>query len=149
MIKPGDTLLFDVELLGFHEKAKERWEMSAAELMEEATKTKVMLHTSVCYRRSLQGPLVLRKRVTALGLGAVCLVFLERAWRRDYCLSHAYLFQRQRDCRQVPVKPKFPYAATAVVAYTALRTIQVYKCLLLFSSFCEELRTQLSTAVGI
>lgn len=41
MIKPGDTLLFDVELLGFHEKPKERWEMSAAELMEEATKIKV------------------------------------------------------------------------------------------------------------
>lgn len=41
VIKPGDTLLFDVELLGFHEKAKERWEMSAAELMEEATKIKV------------------------------------------------------------------------------------------------------------
>eukprot|EP00752_Nemacystus_decipiens_P018415 g16514.t1 len=40
VIKPGDTLLFDVELLGFHEKAKERWEMSAAELMEEATKMK-------------------------------------------------------------------------------------------------------------
>lgn len=47
VIKAGDTLLFDVELLGFHEKAKERWEMSAAELMEEATKTKVLrtLHT--------------------------------------------------------------------------------------------------------
>lgn len=41
MIKPGDTLLFDVELLGFHEKAKEKWEMSAAELMEEAIKIKV------------------------------------------------------------------------------------------------------------
>lgn len=41
MIKAGDTLLFDVELLGFHEKAKERWEMSAAELMAEALKMKV------------------------------------------------------------------------------------------------------------
>ena len=41
MIKPGDTLLFEVELLGFHEKAKEKWEMSAAELMEEAAKLKV------------------------------------------------------------------------------------------------------------
>ncbi|CAM9262779.1 unnamed protein product, partial [Ascophyllum nodosum] len=40
VIKAGDTLVFDVELLGFHEKAKERWEMSAAELMEEATKLK-------------------------------------------------------------------------------------------------------------
>ncbi|CAB1102792.1 unnamed protein product [Ectocarpus sp. CCAP 1310/34] len=40
VIKPGDTLLFDVELLGFHEKAKEKWEMSAAELMEEAMKIK-------------------------------------------------------------------------------------------------------------
>lgn len=41
VIKAGDTLLFDVELLGFHEKAKERWEMSASELMEEALKIKV------------------------------------------------------------------------------------------------------------
>lgn len=41
VIKPGDTLLFDVELLGFHEKAKEKWEMSAAEIMEEAMKIKV------------------------------------------------------------------------------------------------------------
>lgn len=40
VIKAGDTLLFDVELLGFHEKAKERWEMSVSELMEEATKLK-------------------------------------------------------------------------------------------------------------
>ncbi|CAN0042842.1 unnamed protein product [Ectocarpus sp. 6 AP-2014] len=40
VIKPGDTLLFDVELLGFHEKPKEKWEMSAAELMEEALKIK-------------------------------------------------------------------------------------------------------------
>lgn len=52
MIKAGDTLLFDVELLGFHEKAKERWEMSAAELMEEAIKTKVsfrsMLRSVLC-----------------------------------------------------------------------------------------------------
>lgn len=42
MIKAGDTLLFDVELLGFHEKAKEKWEMSAKELMAEATKLKVL-----------------------------------------------------------------------------------------------------------
>lgn len=41
IIKAGDTLLFDVELLGFYEKAKEKWEMSAAELMQEAMKTKV------------------------------------------------------------------------------------------------------------
>lgn len=147
MIKPGDTLLFDVELLGFHEKAKERWEMSAAELMEEATKTKVMLHTSVCCRRSLQGPLVLRKRVTAFGAGCGVSCVLGKSVAAGL-LPVAYLFQRQRDYGQVPVKPKFPYVAT-VVACTALRTIQVYKCLLLFSSFCEELRTQLSTAVGI
>lgn len=42
VIKAGDTLLFDVELLGFHEKAKEKWEMSAEELMVEATKLKVL-----------------------------------------------------------------------------------------------------------
>lgn len=41
VIKPGSTLLFDVELLDFYEKAKERWEMSAAELMAEALKIKV------------------------------------------------------------------------------------------------------------
>lgn len=41
IIKPGDTLLFDVELLGFHEKAKERWEMSADEVMVDAVRIKV------------------------------------------------------------------------------------------------------------
>lgn len=41
LIKAGDTLLFDVELLGFAEKAKERWEMSVAELMAESIKIKV------------------------------------------------------------------------------------------------------------
>lgn len=49
IIKPGDTLLFDVELLGFHEKAKERWEMSAAEVMAEAVKIKVTLYFEVCH----------------------------------------------------------------------------------------------------
>lgn len=41
VIKAGDTLIFDVELLGFHEKPKERWEMTAEELMADATKIKV------------------------------------------------------------------------------------------------------------
>lgn len=49
MIKAGDTLLFDVELLDFHEKAKERWEMSAAELMEEALKIKVHRYVFTSY----------------------------------------------------------------------------------------------------
>jgi peptidylprolyl isomerase len=31
IIKPGDTLIFDCELLGFASKKKEKWEMSAAE----------------------------------------------------------------------------------------------------------------------
>lgn len=47
IIKAGDTLLFDVELLAFHEKPKERWEMSAEELMTEATKTKVQYSATV------------------------------------------------------------------------------------------------------
>ena len=38
-----------MELLDFHEKAKERWEMSAAELMAEAAKTKVTLYFQVCH----------------------------------------------------------------------------------------------------
>lgn len=49
IIKPGDTLLFDVELLGFHEKAKERWEMSAAEIIEDAVNIKVTLHFEICH----------------------------------------------------------------------------------------------------
>lgn len=53
IIKPGDTLLFDVELLDFYEKAKERWEMSAAELMEEATKTKVVFSRYLTKRRQV------------------------------------------------------------------------------------------------
>jgi peptidylprolyl isomerase len=40
IIKPGDTLLFDVELLDFHDKKKELWELSNEEKLEEATKLK-------------------------------------------------------------------------------------------------------------
>lgn len=39
-IGPGDTLLFDVELLGFHEKKKERWEMDDDEKVAEADRLK-------------------------------------------------------------------------------------------------------------
>ena len=49
IIKPGDTLLFDVELLGFHEKAKARWEMSATEIMAEAVRIKVPVYLEVCH----------------------------------------------------------------------------------------------------
>ncbi|KAG5189655.1 cyclophilin-like domain-containing protein [Tribonema minus] len=40
IIKPGDTLLFDVELLGFAPKKKEKWAMSAQEKFDEASKLK-------------------------------------------------------------------------------------------------------------
>ena len=39
-IGPGDTLLFDVELLGFHEKQKEKWEMDDQEKIAEANRLK-------------------------------------------------------------------------------------------------------------
>ncbi|CAM9250036.1 unnamed protein product [Choristocarpus tenellus] len=40
IIKAGDTLLFDVELLSFAPKPKEKWEMEPEELVAEATKLK-------------------------------------------------------------------------------------------------------------
>ena len=39
-IPGGSTLLFEVELLGFHDKSKERWEMDDAEREAEATRLK-------------------------------------------------------------------------------------------------------------
>jgi peptidylprolyl isomerase len=39
-IKPGDTLLFDVEMISFAPKKKEKWEMSEQEKFNEATKLK-------------------------------------------------------------------------------------------------------------
>lgn len=99
MIKPGDTLLFDVELLGFHQKAKERWEMSAAELMEEATKTKVryrILYTGrFVFYLVLRGVPLVEKRtaygLVGLGPGVVCCVLSSWKERGELTLHMLYL----------------------------------------------------------
>lgn len=40
VIKPGDTLLFDCELISFADKPRELWQMSSAEKVQEATNKK-------------------------------------------------------------------------------------------------------------
>ena len=44
-IPGGATLLFDVELIGFEEVQKEKWEMSPEEKLEKATDLKTKVHS--------------------------------------------------------------------------------------------------------